>query len=262
MKHTFSLAVLIIFFLANSFGQDNNNIDRSLCSKNKIRSIKVYEYKYRNAKLKGRCKLLFYWIYDTTGLLSEDYFYGGFPVGTVHDTYKYDNNGNRTGKSLYKYDDKNRIIEKEISNFGGKWYYTYDSLGNQTRIKWYWFGETKQNSYFLDSFEYNDKNRITKMVRYKADKSIYFYKTYDYDSVGNMTKEIRFEKSDTTDIWTNQYDQSGNRIENKSFDKRQNKIIAWYKTSYDNKGLIINEIGKLSHEDKQYYRKYIYEHYD
>jgi hypothetical protein len=100
------------------------------------------------------------------------------------------------------------------------------------------------------------------MVRYKADKSIYFYKTYDYDSVGNMTKEIRFEKSDTTDIWTNQYDQSGNRIENKSFDKRQNKIIAWYKTSYDNKGLIINEIGKLSHEDKQYYRKYIYEHYD
>jgi hypothetical protein len=256
-------------------GQTIDSTERMLNKAIKVKSIKVYEYRYKRGKVKGWGKLLFHDLIDTNGLCVESYSYAFLKF---HQEFKYDENGNiaeetgYVGKSpvstpyVYKYDAKKRIVEKaENKNIGtkmdAKWYYDYDSLGNQVKIKWFWFGEGHPNEYFIDIFEYSSKNKMTKMIRYRADKSIYFYKTCDYDSIGNMIKEIRYENGNATDIETNLYDNKGHIIENTTYDTRQKKIIAWYKTKYAENGLVIGDIGKLSSEDKQYYRKYVYEYY-
>lgn len=269
MNRTLYLATLMFFVLSNLFGQaDDNNINRSLYKKNKIKSIKIYDYKYKNGKANGKGKLLFYYLYDTTGLLTESYFYG---AGEYHQQYKYNEKDNLSEDIgyfanspfsttyKYKYDSNGKITEKAKSIDGDSWYYTYDSLGNQIKIKWLYLGATQPNSYFTDNFEFNDKNKMTKMTRYNSDNTVYFYKTFDYNITGNLIKEIRFEKGDTTDIDTYRYDTKGNQIETQTLDKHQNRITCWSKINYDDKGLIVDEIGQLSFEDKGYYRKYVYE---
>jgi hypothetical protein len=271
MKQLAYLTIILQFFIFNSFGQTIDSVQRILYKTNKVKSIKVYEYRYKKNKIKGHGKLLFHELINTNGFEVESYSYA---FHKFHQEYKYDENGNiaeetgYVGKSpvrtpyVYKYDAKNKTIEKTKNiTFGDKWYYEYDSLGNQAKIKWFWFGETHPNEYFIDEFKYNEKNKMTKMIRYRADKSIYFYKTYEYDAAENLINEIRYENGDTTDIETNIYDNKGNIIENTTYDNRQKKIIAWYKTKYAENGLVIEGIGKLSSEDKQYYRKYVYEYY-
>ncbi|MCW3071064.1 MAG: hypothetical protein JWO44_954 [Bacteroidetes bacterium] len=275
MKRIRYLTIMLQFFASNTFGQTTDNVERILYKTNKVKSIKTYEYRYKKGKVKGHGKLLFHELIDTNGFQVESYSYAFMKF---HQEYKYDENGNiaeetgYVGKSpvrtpyLYKYDVKKRIVEKaENKNMGAKmdakWYYDYDILGNQTKIKWFWFGEMHPNEYFIDELKYSEKNKMIKMIRYRADKSIYFYKTCDYDSIGNMIKEIRYENGNATDIETNLYDNKGRIIENTTYDNRQKKIIAWYKTRYAENGLVIEDIGKLSSENKQYYRKYVYEYY-
>lgn len=253
-----------------TFAQDGNTKDRLVYKKNSVKSVRVYQYKYKNDKVRGKGKLLSNESYDTLGLKIESYSY---VTGEFHQQYKYNEYGDLSEEKgyvlnspvlttySYKYDAKNRIIEKAKNGYGGTWLYSYDSLGNQTQIKWYWFGETKLNSYFTDRFEYNDKLKMIKMIRHRADNSVYFYKTYDYDSNGNLIKEVRFERGDTTDTWTYRYDTNGNCVESQIFDKLQGKMVAGHLTSFDDRDLAIFETGKLSFKNSRYYRKYVYEFY-
>lgn len=271
MKHLIYLSIILQLFSPKIFGQTTDSVERVLYKTNKVKSINVYEYKYKQNKIKGNGKLLFHELIDSNGFEVESYSYA---FHKFHQQYKYDENGNiaeetgYVGKSpvrtpyVYKYDSKKRIIERaKNTSMSDKWFYDYDSVGNQIKIKWFWFGQGHPNEYFIDEFKYNEKNKITKMIRYRADKSIYFYKTYEYDTIGNMIKEIRYENGKATDIETNLYDNKGHIIENTTYDIRIKKITAWYKTKYAENGLVIEDIGKLSSEDKQYYRKYVYEYY-
>jgi hypothetical protein len=271
IKKKLCYIILMVLSFSNLYGQDENNTNRLLYKKNNVKSVKTFEYKYRNGKIKGHGKLLWNYLYDTTGLLTESYFYSG---NEHHQKYKYNEKGNLVEEIsyiisspfftnyFYKYDSKGNIIEKIISHNGGKWNYTYDSLGNQTKIKWLYMPETDPNSFFTDTFEYNSKNQKKKMQRNRGETAIYFYQTFDYDSSGNLIKEIRFENGDTTTMWTYFYDNKSNCIEVKGYDKRLNKTFTWHNSNYNDNKLITNQIGILSVEDKKkYYRKYVYEYY-
>ena len=271
MHKGFFYTIIFLLFCSGLFGQDDNNPDHVLFKKNKVKSVKVIEYRYRNGKARGKGKLLFDRSYNKDGLLIES---DSYVMGKFHEEYRYNEKGELiedigyvvgdpvSNPYTYKYDGKGRIIETTEGPDKGKWYYKYDTAGNKTEIKWLYMGASEPNSYFIDKFEYNAADKMVKMVRYNAGGSVYFYKTETYDASGNLTEEIRFENNDTTDIWNYHYDSKGNCIENETFDKLKNKLNGWYKANYDDKGLTIDITGQLNSEERMYYRKYVYEFYD
>ena len=284
----------IFFFASISLikGQDVLNRNENY-QKNHVKDVKVYEYGFRKGKVKGRGKLLFHEIYDSSGFKTSSFSYA---PGEYHQEYKYDSLGNmiaETGYVLndpvtttykYKFDEHSRIIEKTANDFNGKWHYRYNEAGNMTRSTWFLYGERDPKIYFIDSFIYDGKNKIVQMIRYNNTGDVYFYKNYEYDSVGNLVKEIRLtpplhavefkvklpfhaaletlgENGDTTDCWVYHYDARRNRIASETYDRRKKKMMGWNKTVYSDKGLITEECGKVSSEEKEFYRKYVYEFY-
>ncbi len=262
-----------IFFLlllsSTAFSQENENPHRKLYKTNKVKSVKVYDYGYKDGEAKGKGKLLFSYTYDTTGslIVSDSYIPRKF-----HEEYVYNERGEIADEIAdiagpfhtyfyYEYDAKGRMTEKSKGHDGGKWLYTYDDAGNKVIEKWFYMGNLDTNSYFTDYFEYNDKKQLTKMTRHSGDGSVYFYKNFGYDVAGNLLQETRYENNTKTDIFLYRYDANHNCIEQETFGPKQEKPNTWNKTVYDARGLETEETGLLSVEEKPYYRKYVYEYY-
>lgn len=259
----------LLFLSSAAFSQEDENPHRKLYKTNKVKSVKIYDYRYKDGEAKGKGKLLFDYTYDTTGLLivSDSYIPRKF-----HEEYVYNERGEIADEIAdiagpfhtyfyYEYDAKGRMTEKSKSHNGNAWYYTYDAAGNKTIEKWLYLGNLDTNSYFNDYFDYNNKKQITKMTRHTAGGSLYFYKTYEYDDAGNLIKETRFANNEITDIFTYRYDANHNCIEQETFGPKQENPNTWAKTTFDARSLETEETGLLSSEDKPYYRKYVYEYY-
>ncbi|MCW3084726.1 MAG: hypothetical protein JWP12_2092 [Bacteroidetes bacterium] len=269
MLNSRNFIFFLLLFSSAAFSQEDQNPHRQLYKANKIKSLKIYDYRYRDGEKKGNGKLLFSYTYDTAGslIISDSYIPRKF-----HEEYVYNERGEISDEIAdifgpfhtyfyYEYDAKGRMTEKSKSHDGGKWLYIYDDAGNKAIEKWFYMGNLDTNSYFTDYFEYNDKKQITKMTRHSAGGTLYFYKTYTYDDAGNLVKETRFENNEITDVFTYRYDANHNCIEQETFDPKQEKASTWNKSVYDARGLETEETGLLSSEEKPYYRKYVYEYY-
>ncbi|MBD0724679.1 hypothetical protein B6A10_05760 [Flavobacterium sp. L1I52] len=265
------LVTLLGFTSSFIQGQENNtnNIDKHLCKNNNIKCIKVFDFKLKNDTQTGDGHLLFQWKYNPKGLLIES-------VSSIPPLKK-------EIKNQYKYDSKEYLIEKTNFLFGTPsiekssydintsgqtiqkteglktWLYTYNEKGNLIEEKWYYSGKNLSNKFFLDKYEYNNQNLITKMVRYRPDNTIFFYKTFEYDNNNNPTKISRFQNSRRTNIWIYKYDNQGNKIDEQYFE--DGILTMWSKSKYDKKGLITEQKGRLNGAEEEYFRKYTYEYF-
>lgn len=66
-QHSLTYVILFVPTIARVSGQEDFNENRLLYQRNKVKSIKVYDFKYKNGKVKGKGKLLSYDLYDSTG---------------------------------------------------------------------------------------------------------------------------------------------------------------------------------------------------
>ena len=234
---------LAIFIFRKASCQDNSS--QAVYKKANVKYVKSYEFKYKRGKKRGKGELQFHESYNKSGLLIKSLFYGLPGGGEFKREYYYDFNENQISEFNYIYDSANNMIKKEsMSSFGDTWNYLYDSLGNQTRIIWHYFGETKGSYFFKDTMEYNEQNKLIKNTRYRPSGKVYFYLVYEYDTLGNLIAYSRFENNRPTDKWTYTYDLNGNKIEFNHFDYYKNDITISTKSYYNDKNLAISRIVK------------------
>ena len=271
LKYSLVILITIISTTTSIFGQENdiNNIHKSLYRNNKIKSIRIKDFKLENNKQTGDGHLLFHWKYDTRGLLIESIS----SIPPFKDEMK----------SQYKYDSLDRLVEKMKIMFGTPlidkfvyevnkqgqiikktedkqaWLYSYNEKGNMIEEKWYYLDESLSDKFYLNKFEYNKQNLKTKVTRFHSDNTVFFHKTFEYDDSNNLTKVLRFQNNTITSKWINKYDNQGNLIFEQYF---ENDILSmWSKTKYDANHLIIEEKGRLNGAPEEYFRKYTYEYY-
>jgi len=253
---------------AHTYEEQVRERKRLLLKKNKVKRLVVYEFRYRDGRERGCGKKLFDYRYDTAGYKTESFSY---VHGEYHQEFQYNACGDLVialgyvggnpvaSRYAITYDDKNRRVFKGMGANKEEWFYTYDSLGNLIRIKWYLDTYPESCLYFNDEYFYNEKHQVVKMTRYQANNTVYFSFIYAYDLSGNRIRESRIQHGKITDIRTFSYDRFGNETEFKAFSPSTYRIYTYSKTKYDERNLVVSEVVKLSHENKSYLRKYEYE---
>lgn len=270
------LTFLLVFGVCVVQAQINGSNDvenRALYQSHKVKSVKIYESRYKhNGKSGRREKLLFDNRYDSAGRMTEYFLFDGWMKD--HSQYVYDSLGNviedvcfitkydpYSTYYTYTYDAKNRMVERKEKG-GEKWIFTYDEADRLIAQKWFYYGEQHEGAFFLDSFQYNTEKRLVKMTRYKSSHAIFFYKTIEYNAAGNKSKETRYENGMVTDVWSYFYDENGNLIREESYDgTTKETILSSFNAHYDSTGLLTSEVVQLSADQKKRYRKYVYEYY-
>ncbi len=203
------------------------NAEAALYRKNKVKTIRFYEY--RTAKRVGKGKLSSYIRLDTLGREIESWSHlklSFFASTNYQVFYEYNENGELSKEisyvlensppliTTYSYtcNDQQKITyKKKNSLFGDTWKHSYDSLGNRIRTQWNMSGDSLKNGFFfVDSFYYAG-NQLQLMKRFNPDNSLYFYFTYEYNEKGKCLKQMRHEKDRITDTWEWTYDEKENR---------------------------------------------------
>ncbi len=262
MKKLLTFILLLHFgFAFAQFAEENR--DKELYKVNKVRSVKVYESRNRNGAPGRNEKLDEYKVIDTSGQIIESVSYDG---SDYRQLFRYDSRGNITEQTTfllkspyiipfsYAYDEKNRlaVIQKREHE---QWIFSYDSANNIIVQKWI-SNTAYPESFLLDSFQYDSKNRMVKMSRYWNGNQFYFYKTFSYDDAGNKISETRFQNGEKTDMWIYYYDgnhhMTGWAHYGSDLEKTSESLFV---NEYDQNGLLIySVVGKD-------YRRYVYEFY-
>jgi hypothetical protein len=266
---TYLTSICILLSACSELQAQEDNTYRELYKKNRVKSVTIYEHKLWGEHGKGlRKKLLFRYEYDTSGLLRKHLHNMGWWLGKSRSAYAYDEHDNLLADTslnyrepfitnyINTYDEQGRMVEK-IKRYDA-WYYVYDDNGNLVQEKW--IMDTRVPSmYFTEKYEYDSDNRKIKWTRYHADGTEYFYFTYLYDAAGNIIKQTRHQHGEVTNIFTYSYDILGQQTGSAHFYATETEKLGWSKTWYHTNGLIHHETGKLMHEDRAYYRRYVYE---
>jgi outer membrane lipoprotein-sorting protein len=171
--------IILLIFPVICFSQTLQINELLLQEKRKALNIKsltanVYKYTGKEKKVK---EIDSYYIYDTKGRCTEEYFY--FDI--KKDLYM---------KTLYIYDDNNNRIEAiyyySKSDYDGKKIYFYNTDKLVTQIVFYNVEhETEQTTYFY----YDDNNNVIEVSFYTAIEN---KTTLSYDDNQNLILELNF----------------------------------------------------------------------
>jgi uncharacterized protein RhaS with RHS repeats len=171
---------------------------------------------------------------------------------------KFDNYGQTTGTSVYKYDEKGFLIFEETLNEEGQ---------TEEKVSW----EVDENGkvlkkfvHYLDDtidtidYEYNDEGLLQRVIQKDEDgeeeyREEYDYKDgkriaerhfecgepetenlYEYDEKGHLT-EVTLNSPGEEVTLVNEYDDKGNRIKTLKYDA-SDKLIEKHLMTYDDKG--------------------------
>ncbi len=135
--------------------------------------------------------------YQFDGKLSSSYFYEYDPEGnlTVKGTVSYNSRGQRTKKSVDKYDTQQNLIENAVYFYpagdpGWKTVYQYDNFGNLTQRKYYGSRGLEEEETLKYDPNGNLLERNINNIR-KSRREVWTYE-YEFDEQGNWIKRIDY----------------------------------------------------------------------
>lgn len=268
MKKLILLTSIVLNFelpLYSQFYDDVKiNKDSGLFAKNKVKSLKVLEYKFRKGERRGQGRLQTHKTINKLGQVERSIFNykDGLFKFTTEENYEYDSNNvliSHVDTSVKHYDKQGRLIERIKGH--ERWKLGYDNSGNKVSETWF---TLYPYHHFLDLFKYNEKGQMVEMRRFNNSNKLYFHLHYYYNERGCVTKRIRFNnRNDTTDLFSFKYDSLGRQIESYTKDYISgSKTDSFSETVYREDGMIDYLILKLSASNKMEYRKYLYEFYN
>lgn len=122
-------------------------------------------------------------------------------------------------KSLYKYDDKGRIIQKDLFKSDGSFYlkhlYKYNDKEEIIGKNIYFHDGSISSKVF---YENNEKGQKKKELIYRSDDNLFNKNTYKYDNNGNIIEEKHYGSGDKCYYKKNySYDNKGNLIEERRY---------------------------------------------
>ena len=196
--------------------------------------------------------------YDKSGQMSEFLEHFEYSHQTVdnREIYSYLDNGLIKTKEVTSNVSYNNDNPSKQSDSVVNYEYTYDSYGRPI---------TYGNSSWGLSFEYDNKNRIIKVIN----DSVHLISTYSYDRYGNVTfmqEEVSGNNSKIESIRYT-YDRAGNiiKIGETEFprdDKGQLLDDLTYRYSYNENGLISERKMHWGDGFRNSYNVYLYKYYD
>lgn len=133
--------------------------------------------------------------YDWLDSVDCKYKYSYDSIGEKEEGDLFIRNEGLFSKSIFKYDEKGRVIEKCYSSGKGiqteRWACKYDEAGNIIEDAWY---SSKNKIFMKYNYKRDDKANITEMDWYKSNGKLREKRNYefDYDKNGNWIKRIEF----------------------------------------------------------------------
>jgi len=285
MKKIVLILICIVAVTANIFSQNNKKTDWEKDGlKDKVKSIETKKCKELD---KRECyDTIESSKYDENGKIVEKVFltYGGIgaiatfkdkyhykynDVGLViesyHYTYNYiDNKYEYVGKSIYKYDKKEKYTERYLADgsLSSTSITKYDNKGNVLEENFY--NAENGNLYKKETYEYDNKgNLITKCFFSYRDRK----ETYEYDNNRNLITECAYHFYSSGEeylVYKNiyEYDNKGNVIKKSNyFSEKYAPIDYKKKYKYDSKGNWVERIEYGETMSNQIYKRTI-EYYE
>lgn len=246
MNKIYHLLTFLIFNCACS--AENKDSDWAKSNLNgKIKSVK--ESHYRAEKQPGNTEENF----ESRGGFETVFNMQGYKMSyTSHES-----DGRISSKSLYKYDDKNNLIEEELyygDELSFRELYTYDDKSNlieKTTL------DSDGKLSLRQLYKNNDSgNKIEE--RHHNNEDVFYNKlVFEYDERNNLIEENRYDADDIHCIKINyKYDDTGNMIEEDFHALLNNMFDYKNQFKYDKKG---NVIEWLDAENKSSILIYEYE---
>ena len=169
----------------------------------------------------------------------------------------YNINGDIAGKWIFKYDEKDRLIEEswyseeslflESGSLSHKWIYKYDGKGNKIEDNLY-----NSDGYLCDKhiYKYDEKGNNTEYFWYDSDGKLLEKTIYKYDKKGNNTESYSYDSEGILYVKEqSKYNNKNLKTVYKYYVKGYEVIefIHQYEYQYDKKG---NWIKMIVYENK------------
>jgi hypothetical protein len=163
-------------------------------------------------------------------------------------TYKYDKNGNLTGR--YVYNTANDLIEKET--------YRYNDRSNM--INFYKYNEEGKIS-SMEMYSYDSQGRLTESAGLDPDGKISGKLSYKYNEMGKLDEKIWYNsKGEVNGKYKFVYN-SENRLKEETKFSSENEKESSLTYGYDTNGNILQILKYNSNDKKERLIKYIYNFY-
>ena len=155
----------------------------------------------------------------------------------------YESDGSISSKRIYKYDDEERLIEKETyyrDKLSFRDFYSYDDKGNMIEKTTL---DADGALSLRQRYVHNDKGNVIEERHHNDDDVFYNRIVFEYDEKDNVIEENNFDANDLHCLSTTyQYDDNGNMIE-KDFHSLLNSMFDFKNQfKYDEKGNVIEEV--------------------
>lgn len=199
----------------------------------------------------------------------RDYsFHRNNEAGLVTELIRFNDYGDRTGKSLYFYDEKNLLSGEETydeeENLEEKITFDRDADGRIIREFIHYLDDSRDTIHY----EYNSQGNVIRKVTMTEDneterEEIFEWdddkllteelieegetvkkSSYEYDDSGNLIA-VEMENEDEESSVANEYDERGNRIKYLKYDS-EGKLVEKHLFTYDEK----NRVIEITEEDR------------
>jgi hypothetical protein len=236
--------ILICLLSITSFGQEISKEEiikfkiksiTTIDSDGKIESVKFYNDKGNFTKKSSSSE-------ENKLHLEEEFFYND--SSQIVEKRKYDYKGEINTTTKYFYNKKRQLIKTELGNsrdIDATWTYEYDEKGNKlTEMQ---KSGTMGNS--ITKYKYNTNNLLVQQDTSNDTIGKEETITYQYSPKNQLIeKKTKAYYFNTTITLTYSYNEMGKLI--KLIEKSSNGVSSIKDYSYDDKGLLINDIWKSS----------------
>ena len=246
MKTKIYLLALLTFHCACNAGNTDIKYNDWAKSnlKGKIKSVR--ESYYRAEKQPGNTEKSF----ESRGGFETVFNTQGYKISyTAHES-----DGRISSKSLYKYDDKNNLIEEEKyygDELSFRELYTYNDKGNlieKTTL------DPDGKLTLRQLYKNNDRGNIIEERHHNNEDVFYNKIVFEYDERNNLTEENHYDADDLHCRKTKyKYDDTGNRIEEDFHSLLDDTFDYNTQFQYDTKGNVIERLDPLDKSGRLLY---------